>query len=122
MVSRHLKSPAVTATASFAASQKVSEIVKSVIDDIRSNGDKAVRSYSERFDKWTPDSFKLSDSQIQDAISKVSPQTIKDIKEAQQNVRTFAQAQRESIKDIEIEIQPGVFLGHRNNPISTAGA
>lgn len=122
MVARRLKSPLVGATASFAASQKVTEIVKSVIDDIRANGDKAVRTYSEKFDKWAPESFKLSDSQIQDIISKVPEQTIKDIKEAQKNVRTFAQAQRESIKDVEIEIQPGVFLGHRNNPINTAGA
>ncbi|KAK7709844.1 hypothetical protein SLS64_006086 [Diaporthe eres] len=122
MVARRLKSPLVGATASFAASQKVTEIVKSVIDDIRANGDQAVRTYSEKFDKWAPESFKLSDSQIQDIISKVPEQTIKDIKEAQKNVRTFAQAQRDSIKDVEIEIQPGVFLGHRNNPISTAGA
>ncbi|KUI54541.1 Histidinol dehydrogenase 1 [Cytospora mali] len=122
MVARHLKTPAVGATASFAASQKVTEIVKSVIDDVRANGDKAVRSYSEKFDKWTPDSFKLSDSQIQESISRVPEQTIQDIKEAQKNVRIFAQAQRDSMKDIEIEIQPGVFLGHRNNPINTAGA
>lgn len=122
MVARRLKSPLVGATASFAASQKVTEIVKSVIDDIRANGDQAVRTYSEKFDKWAPESFKLSDSQIQDIISTVPEQTIKDIKEAQKNVRTFAQAQRDSIKDVEIEIQPGVFLGHRNNPINTAGA
>lgn len=122
MVARRLKSPLVGATASFAASQKVTEIVKSVIDDIRANGDQAVRTYSDKFDKWAPESFKLSDSQIQDVISKVPEQTIKDIKEAQKNVRTFAQAQRDSIKDVEIEIQPGVFLGHKNNPISTAGA
>ncbi|KAG6355693.1 hypothetical protein INS49_003657 [Diaporthe citri] len=103
MVARRLKSPLVGATASFAASQKVTEIVKSAIDDIRANGDKAVRTCSEKFDKWAPESFKLSDSQIQDIISKVPEQTIKDIKEAQKNVRTFAQAQRDSIKDVEIE-------------------
>jgi len=122
MVARRLKSPAVTTTANEASSLKVTQIVKGVIDDIRANGDKAVRSYSEKFDKWSPASFKLSDAQIQDAISRVSPQTIADIKEAQRNVRTFAEAQRASIRDVEIEIQPGVFLGHRNNPISTAGA
>lgn len=122
MVARRLKSPAVTTTDNAASSLKVTQIVKGVIDDIRANGDKAVRSYSEKFDKWSPESFKLSDAQIQEAISRVSPQTIADIKEAQRNVRTFAEAQRASIKDIEIEIQPGVFLGHRNNPISTAGA
>lgn len=122
MVARHLKSGAVTATDNTATSQKVSGIVKGVIDDIRTNGDKAVRSYSEKFDKWAPASFKLSDSQIQECMSKVPAQTIADIKEAQANIRTFAEAQRAAIKDIEIEIQPGVFLGHKNNPINTAGA
>lgn len=122
MVARRLKSPAVTSTDNAANSQKVTEIVKGVIDDIRANGDQAVRSYSEKFDKWSPESFRLTDAQVQEAISKVSPQTIADIKEAQRNVRTFAEAQRASIKDVEIEIQPGVFLGHRNNPIATAGA
>lgn len=123
MVARHLKTPAVGTTASFAASQKVTDIVTSVIAAIRTKGDAAVRSYSEKFDKWSPQpSFKLSDAQIQECISKVSPQTVADIKEAQHNIRVFAQAQRDCIKDLEIEIQPGVFLGHKNNPIGTAGA
>lgn len=122
MVARHLKSPAVGATASFASSQKVADIVTSVIAAVRKDGDAAVRSYSDKFDKWSPSSFKLSDAQIQECISQVLPQTIADIKEAQHNVRVFAQAQRDCIKDLEIEIQPGVFLGHRNNPIGTAGA
>ncbi|KAI1342790.1 histidinol dehydrogenase [Xylariaceae sp. FL0016] len=120
MGARHLKSAGLTA--SKTTNQKVSDIVKGVIDDIRDNGDKAVRSYSEKFDKWSPPSFKLSPEQIQDIISKVPEQTIADIKEAQKNVRIFAEAQRESIKDVEIEIKPGVFLGHRNNPINSAGA
>lgn len=122
MVARRLKTPAVGATASFAASEQVNKIVKSVIDDVRANGDAAVRAYSEKFDKWSPQSFKLSISEIEDCISKVPEQTISDIKEAQHNIRTFAQAQRDCIKDLEIEVQPGVFLGHRNNPIGTAGA
>ncbi|KAI6080192.1 histidinol dehydrogenase [Hypoxylon rubiginosum] len=120
MVARHIKTAGLVANT--ATSQKVSDIVKGVIDDIRTNGDKAVRTYSEKFDKWSPSSFKLTESEIQECISKVPAQTIADIKEAQKNVRTFAEAQRASIKDFEIEIQPGVFLGQRNNPISTAGA
>ncbi|XXH02564.1 hypothetical protein Hte_008941 [Hypoxylon texense] len=120
MVARHIKTAGLVANTTI--SQKVSDIVKGVIDDIRANGDKAVRSYSEKFDKWSPPSFKLTESQIQECISKVPAQTIADIKEAQKNVRTFAEAQRASIKDFEIEIRPGVFLGQRNNPISTAGA
>ncbi|KAI2771284.1 histidinol dehydrogenase [Daldinia loculata] len=120
MVARHIKTAGLVANT--AINQKVSDIVKGVIDDIRANGDKAVRSYSEKFDKWSPPSFKLTESEIQECISKVSAQTIADIKEAQKNVRRFAEAQRASIKDFEVEIQPGVFLGQRNNPISTAGA
>ncbi|KKY27878.1 putative histidinol dehydrogenase [Diplodia seriata] len=120
MSPRHLKTAAQTVTLS--SSDKVSQIVRGVIDDIRQNGDTAVRAYSEKFDKWSPASFKLSPEQIQDSISKVSPQTIADIKQAQHNVRVFAEAQRASIKDFEVEIQPGVFLGQRNNPISSAGA
>ncbi len=69
MVARRLKSPAVTTTANEASSLKVTQIVKGVIDDIRANGDKAVRSYSEKFDKWSPASFKLSDAQIQTELS-----------------------------------------------------
>ncbi|OTB19118.1 hypothetical protein K445DRAFT_313995 [Daldinia sp. EC12] len=120
MVARHIKTPGLVANT--AINQKVFDIVKDVIDDIKANGDRAVRSYSEKFDKWSPPSFKLTESQIQECVSKVPAQTIEDIKEAQNNVRRFAEAQRASIKDFEIEIQPGVFLGQRNNPIATAGA
>ncbi|KAI4593924.1 hypothetical protein KJ359_008968 [Pestalotiopsis sp. 9143b] len=120
MVARHLKTAASEANTTI--DKKVSDIVQGVIADIKANGDKAVRSYSEKFDKWSPEAFKLSQAQIDDIISKVPAQTIADIKEAQKNVRTFAEAQRASIKDFEIEIQPGVFLGHRSNPINVAGA
>lgn len=97
-------------------------IVKGVIDDIRANGDKAVRTYSEKFDKWSPQSFRLSKSQIEEIISKVPRQTIDDIKTVQHNVRTFALAQRETITDLEMQIRPGVFLGHKNIPINCVGA
>ncbi|KAI0008705.1 histidinol dehydrogenase [Xylariaceae sp. FL0662B] len=120
MVARPIKTAGLTV--STTTSQKVTDIVKGVIDDIRANGDQAVRSYSEKFDRWSPPSFKLSDEQIQECISKVPAQTIADIKEAQRNVRRFAEAQRESIRDFEIEIRPGVFLGQRNNPVAIAGA
>ncbi|KAF2158256.1 histidinol dehydrogenase [Myriangium duriaei CBS 260.36] len=100
----------------------VSTIVRGVIDDIRTNGDAAVRKYSEKFDKWSPQSFRLSDADIEAAIAAVPEQTIKDIKEVQKNVATFARAQLESIKDFEIEIKSGVFLGQKNNPIESVGA
>ncbi|KAF2021828.1 histidinol dehydrogenase [Aaosphaeria arxii CBS 175.79] len=115
----HLKSALVTSNAE--GNQKVTQLVQGIIQDIRTNGDKAVRSYSERFDKWSPPSFKLSPGQIEACIAELPAQTIKDIKSAQENVRRFAQAQRSTIKDLEVEIQPGV-VGHKNNPIDRVGA
>ncbi|KUJ16016.1 histidinol dehydrogenase [Mollisia scopiformis] len=100
----------------------VPSIVQGVINDIRTKGDSAVRSYSEKFDRWSPSSFKLSFQEIENIISKVPKQTIEDIKTVQHNVRTFALAQRESLKDFELEIRPGVHLGQKNIPISAVGA
>ncbi|KAG7530450.1 hypothetical protein FFLO_05049 [Filobasidium floriforme] len=99
----------------------VKGIVSSVIDDVRKNGDEAVRRYSEKFDKWSPESFRLSKEQIEAIISKVPQQTIDDIKEVQSNVRAFAQKQKESLKDFEVEIRPGVHLGQKNVPIDAVG-
>ncbi|OOQ89736.1 Histidinol dehydrogenase 1 [Penicillium brasilianum] len=99
-----------------------SAIVRGVIDDIRANGDKAVRTYSEKFDKWSPESFRLSPEDIQQIVSTVPQQIIDDIKQVQENVRTFALAQRASLKDFELEIRPGVHLGQKNIPINSVGA
>ncbi len=100
----------------------VSAIVKDVIETIRADGDAAVRKYSQKFDKWTPQSFKLSRAQIDSAIAACPKQTIRDIAEVQANVRKFAEAQRKSIRDFELEIQPGVHLGQKNLPINSVGA
>jgi histidinol dehydrogenase len=116
------QAPGAAKAANSGSAAAVSGIVRDVIDAIRVEGDAAVRRYSEKFDKWLPQSFKLSEAEIQHAISQVPTQTIEDIKEVQANVRAFAVAQRESIKDFEIETAPGVFLGQRNNPINCIGA
>jgi histidinol dehydrogenase len=108
--------------ASNTSQGSVSGVVKGVIETIRSQGDAAVRQYSEKFDKWSPPSFKLSKADIENAIRAVPDQTLKDIKEVQANVRAFAVAQRNSIKDFEFEIQPGVHLGQKNLPINSIGA
>lgn len=100
----------------------VPSIVRGVINDIRENHDAAVRAYSEKFDKWSPENFKLSPKQIEEIMSEVPQQTIDDIKTVQDSVRTFAQEQRKSIHDFEYEIRPGVHLGQKNIPISTVGA
>ena len=100
----------------------VATVVKGVITDVRQSGDAAVRKYSQKFDQWSPSAFKLSQIDIQNAISACPEQTIKDIKEVQTNVRTFAEAQKASLQEFELEIQPGVFLGQKNVPINTVGA
>lgn len=93
-----------------------------MVNAIRTNGDAAVREYSEKFDKWSPEHFKLSPADIDAAIAKCPQQTIDDIKEVQENVRLFAEAQRDSLRDFEIEIRPGVHLGQKNVPVNTVGA
>lgn len=99
----------------------VSSIVKDVIDNIRANGDIAVRLYSQKFDSWSPADFKLSAKQIDDIMASVDPQIIQDIREVQHNVRAFAEKQKSSLHEFEFEIQPGVFLGQKNNPIEKVG-
>jgi sulfopropanediol 3-dehydrogenase len=103
------------------ADAKVREMVSSVIQDIEENGDAAVRKYSEKFDKWSPESFRLSQEQIQEIIHSVPDQVVEDIKFAQKQIRNFAEKQRASIQDIEVETLPGVILGHKNIPVNSAG-
>ncbi len=118
---RHLKTRT-AAPSQLSSSTSVSDVVQKVIHDVRERGDVAVRQYSQQFDSWSPPTFKLTPQDIQNAVADVPEQTIRDIKHVQANVRAFAQAQRNSVKDFELEIQPGVFLGQRNNPISSVGA
>jgi len=118
----HLKATSPATRVANGASIDVPSIVRTVIDDIRTRGDEAVRSYSEKFDKWSPATFKLSASEIERIVATVPKQTIEDIKTVQNNVRTFALAQRKSLADFEMEIRPGVYLGQKNIPINTVGA
>jgi histidinol dehydrogenase len=120
MAPRFLKSKELT-TESTTTANKVPEIVKGVISAIRSGGNAAVREYSEKFDHWSPESFKLSEEKIVKIISTLPEQTVKDIKEVQHNVRRFAEAQRRSIMDFELEIEPGIHLGQKNIPIAAVG-
>ena len=100
---------------------EVSKIVKSTLKAIEARGDEAVREFSEKFDNYTPKSFKLSPAEIDSLVQKVSPQDLEDIKFAQEQVRNFAQAQRDSMQDIEVETMPGVILGHKNIPVQSVG-
>lgn len=95
--------------------------VETILADIEKRGDAAVRELSERFDKWSPPSFRLSDSDIEEAISKVSAKDLEDIRFAQAQVRNFAEKQRACLQDLEVETLPGVVLGHKNIPVETVG-
>ncbi|MEM7419571.1 MAG: histidinol dehydrogenase [Pseudomonadota bacterium] len=101
--------------------QKGKEIVESIISDIEKRGDEAVSQYSGQFDKWTPESFRLSREEIDACYEQLTEQEISDIKWAQEQVRNFATIQRESMKDVEVETLPGVVLGHKNIPVDSVG-
>ncbi|WP_375256263.1 histidinol dehydrogenase [Yoonia sp.] len=100
---------------------KVRGIVETTLTDIAARGDDAVRDLSAKFDKYSPPSFRLSQSEIEAAMSKVSAHDMDDIKFAQDQIRNFAQAQRASMTDIEVETIPGVILGHKNIPVQSVG-
>lgn len=103
------------------ASTKVEQAVSSIIKDIEDRGDTAVRELSEKFDKWSPESFLLSPEDIQTIIGELPKQVIEDIQFAQEQIQNFARHQRSSIQDIEVETRPGVFLGHKNIPVNSVG-
>jgi sulfopropanediol 3-dehydrogenase len=100
----------------------VEATVRDILANVQARGDIAVREYSERFDKWSPQSFRLTEDEIASIVDGVPQQVIDDILFAQDQVRSFAQAQRASMTDIEVETLPGVFLGHRHVPVMAAGA
>ncbi|WP_345068220.1 histidinol dehydrogenase [Leifsonia kafniensis] len=104
------------------SSDAVRSTVETVLADVRLRGDAAVREYSERFDKWSPDDFLLTAERIAEIIATVPDQVIQDIITVQARVRDFAQRQRDSLHDFEAEVEPGVFLGQKNIPVSSVGA
>jgi sulfopropanediol 3-dehydrogenase len=100
---------------------KIRSTVETIIADVAKRGDAAVRELSERFDKWSPPSFRLSADEIAALLAKVAPQTIDDIRFAQAQIRNFAEIQRASLKDVEVETLPGVLLGHKHIPVGGVG-
>jgi sulfopropanediol 3-dehydrogenase len=103
------------------STRDLADVVHQMIEDVRARGDAAVRELSARFDRWEPESFRLSDEQIEAIVAQVDDETLEDIRFAQAQVRRFAEAQRASLTDVEVETLPGVFLGHRHVPISGVG-
>jgi sulfopropanediol 3-dehydrogenase len=100
---------------------RVQETVKEIIRDVKDRGDIAVREISEKLDRWSPGNFRMSKEEIDSVLQSVSPSTIADIKFAQAQIRRFAEVQKTTLTDIEIETLPGVRLGQRNIPVSNVG-
>jgi len=100
---------------------KTVAVVSATLKDIETRGDAAVHELAVKFDNYDRESYRLSDTEIQAIIAKVSPRDMDDIKFAQKQVRSFAQAQRDSMLDIEVEPLPGVILGHKNIPVQSVG-
>ncbi|WP_306392460.1 histidinol dehydrogenase [Telluria beijingensis] len=99
----------------------VRSTVEGILADIQARGEAAVREYSTKFDNWSPASFRLSQAEIEACIDSLPPQAIRDIEFAQAQIRRFAQIQRLSLRDVEVETLPGVVLGHKNIPVNSVG-
>ena len=106
----------------FQDDPETTRVVSEILRDIETNGMDAVRKLSERFDAWNPPSFELTPEQIAGATESLSQEAIDDITYCQENVRRFAQAQRDTLLELETEIRPGIVLGHRHIPVGAVGS
>ncbi len=111
----------ITADAAEEIDAKVRDTVEGILSDIKRRGDDAVRELSEKFDGYSPASFRLTDEEIRACVTRVPKQTLDDIRFAQTQVRRFAEIQRAALKDVEEETLPGVVLGHKNIPVASVG-
>ncbi len=100
---------------------KVRVVVEDALADIEARGDAAIRDLADKFDNYTPESYRLSQREIDELIAEVSPRDMEDIRFAQAQVRKFAEIQRASMQDVEVETMPGVILGHKNIPVQSVG-
>ncbi|MFO1319462.1 MAG: histidinol dehydrogenase [Burkholderiales bacterium] len=111
----------ISAADDAAEQAKVRATVEGIIADVEKRGDAAVREMSEKFDKWSPPSFRLTQAEIEACIAAMPPRDVEDIKFAQAQIRNFAQIQKDSMHDVEVETLPGVILGHKNLPVNSVG-
>ena len=100
---------------------EVQKAVDAILADVESRGDEAVRAWSEKLDRWSPPSFRLTEEEIERAVGRVRASDLHDIRFAQEQVRAFAEKQRACLTDLEVETMPGVVLGHRNIPVNSVG-
>ena len=101
--------------------RKVRNSVEDILSTIKKDGDRAIRIYSEKFDNYSPEVFKLSDKEIHECLTKVPDKDLNDIKFAQEQIKKFAKIQLNSMKEVEEETLPGVILGHKNIPVQSVG-
>jgi sulfopropanediol 3-dehydrogenase len=117
---RHIKTGQSAETRAENSAQ-VRKAVEAILAEIAARGEAAVREYSEKFDKWSPATFRLSQTEIDECIRALPQRVIDDIKFAQQQIRNFALKQRAALQDLEVETIPGVVLGHKNIPVNGVG-
>ena len=103
------------------ADAKVRRVVEDALDDIARRGDAAVREMSIKFDRWEREDFRLSEGEIEACLTELTGQDRDDILFAQEQIRNFAQIQRDALQDVEVETLPGVVLGHKNIPVNAVG-
>ena len=120
-MARHLKT-GISDDAKADADAKVRRAVEDILAQIETRGDAAVRDYSERFDRWSPETFRLDRAAIDACHARVSPRERADIEFAQAQIRNFASIQRDALRDVEHETMPGVVLGHKNIPVNSVGS
>jgi sulfopropanediol 3-dehydrogenase len=119
-MARYLKS-AISAEAKAAEDARVRAVVEAALGDIATRGDAAVREMSIRLDQWERDDYRLTDAEIRDCLDQVSAEDLEDIRFAQAQIRSFAEIQKEALRDVEVETLPGVILGHKNIPVASVG-
>ena len=110
-----------SAAVKAASSLEVRQTVEAILEDIAAHGEAALRRYSEKFDKWSPPSFRLSQNQIDACMEALPTQVLDDLRFAQEQIRNFALVQRGALRDVEVETLPGVVLGHKNIPVNSVG-
>ena len=110
-----------TETEKTEADRQVRKTVEAILEDISARGDEAVRELSAKFDNWQPQSFRLRPDEITSLMNTLPNQVVDDIKFAQAQIRRFAQAQKDALRDIEVETLPGIRLGHKNIPVNSVG-
>ncbi len=106
----------------LAVDPHVAEVVSRILLDVERDGEAAVRRYSQQFDNWTPDRFTVSKREIGRGYEAVAPALREHIDIAASQIRRFAEAQRATLLDLEIETLPGLTLGHRHIPVDSVGA